>query len=299
MYLKLATTLVIGALLAPAAGYTADKTITQSAKDEVTESSVTLKIKGEFAKDKTVSATNIKVDTEEGGVVTLSGNARSKAEADQAVKIARDTSGVVSVRNNIVLSDDAGKTARDNKTDSKPDAKKELAKETGGKEIAREAVSDATISGRINAEFAKDKLVSATSIKVDSEESGVISLGGQAKAKAEADQAIKLARDTSGVISVKNNIVIADSGKDSPKKSGTDSVKEDVKDVAITAKIKAEFVKDKTVSAAAIKVETDDNGVVTLKGNAKSKAEAEQAVKLARNTKGVTLVRNEISVPSR
>ena len=126
-----------------------------------------------------------------------------------------------------------------------------------------------------------------------------MTLAGSAKRKEEADQASKLARDTSGVISVKNNIVIADAGKDAGKKSGPESVKEDIKDVAITAKIKAGFVKDKTVSASSIKVETDDNGVVTLSGNAKSKAEAEQAVKLARNTKGVTAVKNEITVQPR
>ncbi len=101
MNLPLATAFVIGALFAPAAAYAADNTITRSANDAVVESSVTIKIKSEFAKDKTVSATNIKVDTEDGGVVTLSGNAKSKAEADQAVRLARNTKGVTSVKNEI------------------------------------------------------------------------------------------------------------------------------------------------------------------------------------------------------
>ena len=59
------------------------------------------KIKAEYAKDKDVSALNIKVDTDDKGVVTLSGNAKSKAEADKAVMIARDTKGVTSVKNEI------------------------------------------------------------------------------------------------------------------------------------------------------------------------------------------------------
>jgi osmotically-inducible protein OsmY len=46
---------------------------------------------------------NIKVDTDDKGVVTLSGKAKSKAEADQAVKIARDTKGVTSVKNDILV----------------------------------------------------------------------------------------------------------------------------------------------------------------------------------------------------
>ena len=101
MNTKLATTLVIGALLAPVAVYAADKSVTQNVKESVADSVITTKIKAEYAKDKQVSALNIKVDTDDKGTVTLSGNAKSKAEADKAVKIARDTKGVTSVKNEI------------------------------------------------------------------------------------------------------------------------------------------------------------------------------------------------------
>src|SRR5476649_1550341 len=109
MNTKLATTLVVGALLAPVAGYTADKSMTQSAKEAVSDSVITTKIKAEFAKDKTVSAMSIKVETDDKGAVTLSGNAKSKAEMDQAVKLARDTKGVTSVTNNMAMVDASGK----------------------------------------------------------------------------------------------------------------------------------------------------------------------------------------------
>ena len=59
------------------------------------------------------------------------------------------------------------------------------------------------------------------------------------------------------------------------------------------------MAKDKTVSAMRVKVDTNDKGVVTLSGTARSKAEAEQAVSLARNTKGVTSVKNEIAVEAK
>ena len=81
MNTKLATTLVIGALFAPVAGYAAEKSMTQSTKEAITDSVITTKIKAEYAKDKMVSAMRIKVDTDDKGVVTLSGNARSKAAA--------------------------------------------------------------------------------------------------------------------------------------------------------------------------------------------------------------------------
>ena len=54
--------------------------------------------------------------------------------------------------------------------------------------------------------------------------------------------------------------------------------------------------KDKTVSATHIKVETDANGVVQLSGTAKSQAEADKAVSLAKGVKGVTSVDSQIKV---
>jgi hypothetical protein len=79
------TTLVIAALIAPVAGYAADtKSVTESIKENVGDAVITTKIKIEYAKDKDVSAMKIKVDTDDKGMVTLSGNAASRAEADKA-----------------------------------------------------------------------------------------------------------------------------------------------------------------------------------------------------------------------
>ena len=68
-----------------------------------------------------------------------------------------------------------------------------------------------------------------------------------------------------------------------------------ISDTMITTKVKAEFAKDKTVSATKIHVDTD-NGIVTLAGTAKSKAEADKAVTLAKNVSGVASVKNDIKV---
>jgi osmotically-inducible protein OsmY len=101
---RLAITLVIAVLIAPVAGHAADtKSATESVKTNVGDSVITTRIKAAYAKDKDVSALNIKVDTDNKGVVTLSGNAKSKAEADKAVKIARDTKGVSSVKSEIIV----------------------------------------------------------------------------------------------------------------------------------------------------------------------------------------------------
>ena len=76
---------------------------------------------------------------------------------------------------------------------------------------------------------------------------------------------------------------------------GQETVGAYVDDTSITTAIKAKFVEDKTVDAASIKVETL-NGTVQLSGFAKSQSEKMQAENIARNTKGVRGVQNNLSV---
>ena len=68
-----------------------------------------------------------------------------------------------------------------------------------------------------------------------------------------------------------------------------------VDDASTTAAVKSKFVEDKTVDAAAIKVETL-NGTVQLSGFAKSQAEKDKAAALARAVPDVREVRNNIVV---
>ena len=68
-----------------------------------------------------------------------------------------------------------------------------------------------------------------------------------------------------------------------------------VDDASITAAVKARHVEDKTVAASSISVETL-NGTVQLSGFARSDAEKARAEQLARGTKGVREVRNNIIV---
>lgn len=68
-----------------------------------------------------------------------------------------------------------------------------------------------------------------------------------------------------------------------------------VDDAAITTAIKAKYAKDPAVAATSISVETL-NGTVQLSGFAKSAAEKNQAEALARDTKNVRDVRNNIMV---
>lgn len=71
-----------------------------------------------------------------------------------------------------------------------------------------------------------------------------------------------------------------------------------IDDAAITTKVKSSFVADKTVDAVDIKVETY-KGTVQLSGFAKSQAEINKAVEIARGVTGVTTVKNDILLKAR
>jgi len=76
---------------------------------------------------------------------------------------------------------------------------------------------------------------------------------------------------------------------------GQESLASYVDDSAITTAVKARFVDNKTVDAAAISVETL-NGTVMLSGFAKSASEKSVAESLAWKVNGVRSVKNEIAI---
>jgi hyperosmotically inducible protein len=211
-----------------------DTTVKSDAKskDGSPDAIITGKVKTGFIKDKIVRSRSYNVDTRD-GVVTVKGKARSQAEADRAMEIAKSTEGVKSVNSEIqvVASTDKPKrdsaaassttTRRDTTASSttprdpvaKSDAKKAGDMSTSSSGSASASASkeggspDALITTKIKAEHAKDKDVSATKISVDTN-NGVVTLSGTAKSKAEADKAATLAKNVKGVTSVKNNIKV-------------------------------------------------------------------------------------------
>jgi hyperosmotically inducible protein len=72
----------------------------------VKDSAVTMKIKTKLASEHLTSLGRIHVDTDENGVVWLTGSARSQQAIDKAVSIARDTEHVKSVHSDIVIKQD-------------------------------------------------------------------------------------------------------------------------------------------------------------------------------------------------
>lgn len=69
-------------------------------------------------------------------------------------------------------------------------------------------------------------------------------------------------------------------------------------DAVITSKIKAAIVKDSTLKATQVNVETY-KGMVQLSGISKSRADINQTVRLAQKVKGVKFVKNDMMVRGR
>jgi len=70
------------------------------------DNAITASIKAEFAADSTVSGFNVGVRTYK-GTVTLTGSVGSLVAREQAVRLARNTSGVVAVNNQINIEDES------------------------------------------------------------------------------------------------------------------------------------------------------------------------------------------------
>ena len=104
----IATAILSVALVAPAASFSADGDTDRSHPMAfVKDSIITAKVKTKLAADKIASLVHVKVDTDAKGVVWLSGTARTQADIDKAMAIARGTEGVTSVTSDIkVKSDD-------------------------------------------------------------------------------------------------------------------------------------------------------------------------------------------------
>ena len=72
-------------------------------------------------------------------------------------------------------------------------------------------VKDSIITTKIKTQLAEEKLASLVKISVDTDDKGMVNLGGTAASQAAADKAASIARGVEGVKSVENHIkIVAD-----------------------------------------------------------------------------------------
>jgi osmotically-inducible protein OsmY len=98
-------TLALAAALIATVGATSGCAVArdqQTAGSYIDDTALTTRVKAKFAADPTVSAMSISVETLK-GTVQLAGFAKSAEEKAMAEKLARETSGVVAVRNDIAV----------------------------------------------------------------------------------------------------------------------------------------------------------------------------------------------------
>jgi len=69
-----------------------------------------------------------------------------------------------------------------------------------------------------------------------------------------------------------------------------------VKDSAITVAVKSKLAAEHVGSLTNIHVDTDNNGVVWLKGNVDTQAQADQAIAIAKGTDNVKSVHSDLTV---
>ena len=198
------------AILMAAAGFAVTAACSQS------DTGITTAVKAKMAADDTVKASEINVDTHN-HVVTLNGTVGSQAEKERAALIARDTNGVTSVVDDIIVGPVPAATAGEKAEDTAYDAKEKVedtahdarvrtedaAHDTkvateNAADKTGEAITDAAITSEVKTKFLADPDVAGLKIDVDTS-NGVVTLNGTVKSKAEMDKAMAMARDSKGV----------------------------------------------------------------------------------------------------
>jgi osmotically-inducible protein OsmY len=193
--------------------------------------------------------------------------------------------------------------------------------------------TDAGVTTAVKTKMATDDTVKASEINVDTH-NHVVTLNGTVGSQAEKERAVMIARNTKGVTDVVDDLTIGpvpaatagayeqkaeDAAHDAKVKTedaahdakvkieeyghdakvttenAAEKTGEVITDAAITSEVKTKFLAEPGVSGLDIHVDTN-NGVVTLSGNVKSKAEAAKAMSIARDSKGVKRVVNHLKM---
>jgi osmotically-inducible protein OsmY len=128
--------------------------------------------------------------------------------------------------------------------------------------------------------------IHATGLNVDTVK-GVVTLHGKVRSEAEKTKAEEIAKSIEGAKSVKNLLQIVPQAAEDAVTEKDDVLKDHV-DAAFKA---SPALKDSGISVASV-----NNGVVLLKGNAKSLDVEWRAIEIAHNVKGVRRVSSEVVV---
>jgi len=269
--MKHVTTAALVAAVVLGGGLASAQSATQETKDKtkaaakqtgaaMSDGEITSAVKSKLLADKTVGGLQLDVDTND-HVVTLSGQVKSAAEHAQALRLARNTSGVKSVVDKMTV----GGTASTSGHVLPP-------KKDDGTHIV-----------------IKDDTTPMVKKGVDKTEDAAKAVG-KATEKA-AKKTVDTVKNTD--VKVKDDTKVEihkDDGDPTVKTAG-----EATTDAAITSAVKTKFLADARVSGLKINVDTS-KGIVTLTGDVRTSEEKAAALDLARTSKGVKGVVDKLTL---
>jgi osmotically-inducible protein OsmY len=176
-----------------------------------TDPGITATVKARLAADDIVRAHVIDVDTAE-GVVTLSGTVPTAVAEDRAIRLARETDGVVEVVDEIVVNTavpTSGELEGGPGAGEAPGQTEEAAAQAqNAAERTGELLNDAALTSSIKGRLLADMSTPGLEIDVDAK-NGMVTLSGTVPTRAAADQAVSIVRRTEGVKSVVDNLRVA------------------------------------------------------------------------------------------
>ena len=207
-----------------------------------------------------LKADDIKIQTADDSVVTLSGTVADWSHRSLAEETVAGLPGVRRVENKLEVK--------------------------GGKP---DEMSDMWVGTKVKMVLLFHRNLNGLKTNADAK-GGMVTLTGQASSEAQKELTTEYAKGVEGVKSVKNDMTV---GK--PEMTTVQKVSEFVDDASITAQVKVALVFHHATSAMATRVETKD-GMVTLKGKADNSTEKDLAGKLVADIKGVKDVKNEMTV---
>ena len=206
--------------------------------DAAADAATTAAVKTKLLADTKVGGLAIDVDTKD-NVVTLTGKVRSAAERTEAVRLARTTTGVKNVVSKLVVDPNyKGVTDKDDKAKAevKDEAKdaKNATKGTTGKAVdatkkgaektgeaakkagqatkdaavkAEDVTADAATTAAVKTKLLGDTKVGGLMIDVDTKDN-VVTLSGTVHSAEEKAEAVRLAKNTTGVKKVVDKLTI-------------------------------------------------------------------------------------------
>jgi len=209
------------------------------------------------------------------GVAHLSGTVDSPVERDLAVEIAKGIEGITKVEEDIRI--EPGSMAGE-----RPEA-----------EFFR-TVEDATITARVKSKLLWNRNTNGLDINVTTD-NGEVTLKGKVASDTHRDLAVQLAKNTTGVQRVRNELVVAPEPKKAEEKGALETMEARTSDAWVTAKVKSMLLFSKETEGATIEVSTT-NQVVTLEGTVTSEEQKEKILMMVGDMVGVKEVRSKLSV---